>query len=107
MPPGPVLIHGAGDPKKMLGKLHGHVFVDGIVRRQLHGDLEHVLAEQRDPCRTVSLLQVSTGGQRSAAVEDADIVQAQKTAFEEVFAKAVFAVHPPAEVQHQLCKRRA
>ena len=62
-------------------------------------DLEHVLAEQRHPGGAVSLLQMAAGGQRRAAVEDANVVQPQKAAFKEVLAEAVFAVHPPTEVQ--------
>ena len=73
--------------------------------RQLHADLEHVLAEECDPRRAVSLLEVAAGGQRRAAVKDADVVQSKEAAFKEVLAKAIFAVHPPAEVQHQLRKR--
>src|SRR5438128_8944754 len=40
--------------------------------------------------------------QRGAAVEDADIVQAQKASLEDVLAEAVLAIHPPGEVQHEL-----
>ena len=83
----------------------GHVLVDRVVGRQFDGDLQHVLAEQGDPCGAVGLLQMAAGRQRRAAVEDADIVQPKKAAFKEVLAKAVFAVHPPAEIQHQLGKQ--
>ena len=62
-------------------------------------------AEHGNPRRAVSLLEVAAGRQRRAAVEDADVVQPEKPAFKEVIAKAVFAVHPPTEVQHQLGKR--
>ena len=89
----------------MVSKLNRHVFVEGIVGSQFDGDLRHVLSEQRHPRRAVGLLQISTRGQRRAAIEDADIVQAQKSALKEVLAEAVLAVHPPAEVQHQLGKR--
>src|SRR6266851_3572360 len=41
-------------------------------------------------------------GRGSAAVEDADVVQAQKSALENVAAFAVLAVDPPGEVEHQL-----
>jgi hypothetical protein len=33
-----------GDPKKMVNKLDGHVFVKGVVGCQFATDLEHVLA---------------------------------------------------------------
>src|SRR5215468_798264 len=47
---------------------------------------------------------MATGGQRRAAVKHADVVESKKTPFKEVLAKAIFAVHPPAKVQHQLGK---
>src|SRR3954453_4820261 len=48
---------------------------------------------------------MATGRQRRAAVENADIIQSKKAAFKEILAKAVLAIHPPAEVQHQFRKR--
>ena len=86
--------------------LRRHVFVGRVVRRQLDADLEHVLAEQRHPRRAVGLLEMAAGRQRRAAVEDADVVQAQEAALEDVLAEAVLAVHPPAEVQRQLAEDR-
>ena len=45
---------------------------------------------------------VAAGRQRRAAVEDADIVEPEKPALEDVAALGVLAVHPPGEIQHQL-----
>src|SRR5258707_3398344 len=45
---------------------------------------------------------MAASGQRSAAVEDAYVVQPKETALKEVIAVTVFTVHPPTEVQHQL-----
>ncbi len=45
---------------------------------------------------------MAAGGQRRAAVEDADVIQPKETALKEVIAVTVFTVHPPTEVQHQL-----
>ena len=41
-------------------------------------------------------------GQRRAAVEHADVVEAEEAALEDVAALRVLAVHPPGEVEHQL-----
>jgi len=38
------------------------------------------------------------GGQRSAAVKDTDVVEPEKSPFEEAPAKAILAVDPPAEI---------
>src|SRR5271167_656043 len=89
----------------MLRKLQGHVFVKVVVGRQLDGDLQHVLGEHGDPRGAVRLLKAAAGGQGRAAVEDANVVQPKEAAFKQIIAKAVFAVHPPTEVQHQLDKR--
>ena len=44
-------------------------------------------------------------GQRRAAVEHADVVEAEEAALEHVLAVAILAVHPPGEVQQQLVER--
>ena len=49
---------------------------------------------------------MAAGGKRGAAVEDADVVEAQEAPLEDVLAEAVLAVHPPGEVQEQLVEGR-
>ena len=73
---------------------------------ELDRELQHVLAEEGHPRRAVRLLEVAAGGQRGAAVEDADVVQAEKAALEHVLAEAVLAVDPPGEVQQELVEGR-
>ena len=72
--------------------------------RQLERDAQHVQAVHRHPAGAVGLLDVAAGGQRRAAIEDADVVQAQESALENVVALCVLAVHPPGEIQQQLVK---
>ena len=74
--------------------------------RELDRKLQHVLAEEGHPRRAVRLLEVAAGGQRGAAIEDADVVQAEEAALEHVLAEAVLAVDPPGEVQHELVEDR-
>ncbi len=45
---------------------------------------------------------MTSGRQRRAAVEHADVVEAEEAALEYVLAEAVLAVHPPGEVQQEL-----
>src|SRR5256885_11680293 len=45
---------------------------------------------------------MTTSGQRGAAVEDADIIEPQEAALEDVPAFGVLAVDPPGEVEHEL-----
>ena len=73
---------------------------------ELHGELQHVLAEERHPRRAVRLFEVAAGRQRGAAVEDADVVEAEEAALEHVLAEAVLAVDPPGEVQQELVEGR-
>jgi len=86
----------------MLHELEDHVLVGGVVGGELYRELEHVLGEERHPRRAIRLLQVAPGGQRGAAVEDADVVEAEEAALEDVLAETVLAAHPPGEVQQQL-----
>ena len=72
---------------------------------ELHCEFHHVLAEERHPGGAVGLLEVAAGGERGAAVEDADVVEAEEASFEDVLAEAVLAVHPPGEVQQELVER--
>ena len=73
---------------------------------ELDRKLQQVLAEEGHPRRAVRLLEVAAGGQRGAAIEDADVVQAEEAALEHVLAEAVLAVDPPGEVQHELVEDR-
>jgi hypothetical protein len=88
----------------MFDKLGRHIGVAGIVRRQLNGNLEHILTEHSNPGRGVRLLQIAAAGHGRAAVEHTYVVQSQEASLENILAKAVLAVHPPGEVQHQLVK---
>ena len=69
-------------------------------------ELQHVLAEQGHPRRAVRLFEVTSGRQRGAAVEHANVVEAEEPALEDVLAEPVLAVDPPGEVQHELVERR-
>ena len=77
-----------GDPQEMLHKLHGHVFVARVLGGNLHADIEHVLAEECHPGGAVGLFEMAAGGQRRAAVENADVVQTQEAALEDVLARS-------------------
>ena len=103
MPSSPGPVHGRGDVVEVLDELEDHVLVGGVVGGELDRELQHVLAEQGHPGRAVRLLEVAAGGQRGAAVEDADVVEAEEAALEHVLAEAVLAVDPPGEVQQRAC----
>ena len=98
-------VHGIGDPHEMLDELEGDLLVHRVVFAQDQGHLQHVLAVERHPGGAVRLLQRAARGQLRAAVEDADVVEAQKAAGEDVAPRWILAVDPPVEVQHQSLKR--
>ena len=72
---------------------------------ELEGDAEHALGEERHPRRAVGLLEAAAGRQRCAAVEHADVVEAEEAALEHVAPGRVLAVDPPGEVHEQLLER--
>ena len=98
-------VHGRGNVIKLLGKLEDHILVTGIVGSKFDGDLRHILAEQGHPGCPVCLLQVAAGGKRCTAIEDADVIEAEKASFEYVLAEPVFTIHPPGKIQSQLVER--
>ncbi len=66
--------------------------------------MEHGQAEHPHPGRAVGLLHGAAHGKGGAAVEDADVVEAEEAALEDVLVARVLAVHPPREGQEELVK---
>jgi hypothetical protein len=83
----------------MLEEFGRDVFVDMIFHRKLERDAHQVEGMHRHPCRSVGLIDVSSGGQRRGAVEDPDIVQAQKAALKNLAPVRVLTIDPPVEIQ--------
>ena len=90
--------------QKVLPELAGDIFIGGIFARQFQRDGHQVQTVHGHPAGAIGLLDKAAAGQRLAAVEDADIVQAQEAALEDVPAFGVLAVHPPGEIEQQLVK---
>src|SRR5262249_11817586 len=97
--------HSRCDPQKMLKKLDRHILVGRVDQRQFRSDLKHVLREESHPFGAVRLVKIPASRQRRTTIEDADVVQTQKAAFERVSASAILAVDPPGKIQQQLLKR--
>ena len=74
------VVHRVGDAQEMLEELAGDVLVDRVVDRELECDAQEVQAVHRHPGGGVGLVEMAAAGKRFAAIEDADVVQAQKTA---------------------------
>ena len=95
-------VHRVANPEEMLHELRRQVLIGWIALHQLDADFEHVLTEQRHPCGRVGLFEIAPSRQRRAAIEDANVVEAQEAAFEKVLAEPVLAVCPPREIQREL-----
>src|SRR5437763_668110 len=88
-------VDGVGNRDEVLEEGRRDVFVRAVDRRQLQRDRQHRGAIERHPRRAVCLLQVLTARQWLVAIEDADVVQPEKSAAEEVIAVWILPVHPP------------
>src|SRR6476646_6324256 len=86
----------------MLKKFGSHLVVHGVVSSQFNSQFRHVLAEQRHPRRAIGLFQITPSGQGGTAIEDTDVVQAEKPSLEYILPVTVLAVHPPGEIKREL-----
>src|SRR5688572_13996177 len=77
-------VHRVGDPSEMLDELVGDLFVHRVVVGENEGYLQHVLTVKSHPGGPVRLLQRAARRELGAAVKDADVVQTQKSAGEDV-----------------------
>ena len=98
-------VHGVGDLDEVLEELGGHVLVGGVGARAVAGqferDAQHGQAIEGHPGGAVGLLQGPAVRERLRAIEDADVVEAEEAAGEEVLALGVLAVDPPGEVEQE------
>src|SRR5712691_1578121 len=83
------MAHRVSDVDEVFPELAGDVFVAGLFFCELKGDREQIEGVHRHPAGAVRLFDVATGGQRRAAVEHTDVVQAQEAALEDVHAIGV------------------
>src|ERR1700757_4017081 len=98
-------IHGVRDPQEMLHKSEGDILVHRVVFRQNECDLQHVLAVECHPSCTVCLVEVTTRGKGSTAIEDANVIQAEESTGKNILPLRVLPVDPPVEILHQALKR--
>src|SRR6266550_3428941 len=95
------MAHSVGNVEEVLPELAGDVFINRTLAGEFKSDGEHVEGVHGHPRSAVGLFNMATSRKRSAAIEDADVVEAEKAALEHVHAFGVLAVHPPSEVEHE------
>src|SRR5271166_3020897 len=96
------MAHGVGNVDKVFPELAGYIFITGLFCRQFQRDSQQVQRVHRHPAGSIGLLDVATSGQWCTTVENADVVEAQESALEDIHALGIFTVHPPGEVEHEL-----
>src|ERR1700757_1407311 len=101
----PNSIHSIGDPDEMLEETERNVLIHRVVLGQYERDLQHVLAVESHPRRAICLIQVTACRELGTAIEYPDIVEAEKSAGEDILSLRIFSVDPPVKVQHQPLER--
>src|SRR4029077_18043992 len=99
-------VHRRSDHEKMLKELGRDIFVNVILPRELDRNSHQVEREHSHPTSAVALLEMCAIGKLRVAIEDADVVESEKTALENIFTFGVFAIHPPGECDQHLVEDR-
>src|SRR5215469_13443548 len=94
------MAHGVCDINEVFPEFARHVFVTGFSLCQLKSDRQQIERVHGHPTRSVGLLNVASGGKWAAPVKDADIVQPEEAALEDIHSVGGLAIYPPREVQH-------
>src|SRR5260370_31478062 len=98
------VVDGVGDVQEVLPELAGHVFVGRVVLGQLQRDGHKIQAIHAHPARSIGLLDVASGWEGRASVEDSDVIEPKEASLEYVSALGILAIHPPVEVEQQFMK---
>src|SRR5690349_9659962 len=78
------IVHGFRNEQEMLKEFQSDIFVSRIMTSHFQGNGKHIETEHSHPARAVTLFNVTSGWERSAAVEHADVIQAQKAALKDI-----------------------
>src|ERR1700739_3032555 len=74
------VVHGGGGMNEMFEELAGDTFISGVLTSEFEGDSKHVQAVHPHPAGAVGLFEVTACGERSRAVENADVVETKEPA---------------------------
>src|SRR3954468_9422656 len=90
----------------MLEKFGRDIFVNRILPRQLEGHPHQVQTKHSHPAGAIALLEVPAAREWRAPVEDADVIETEEAALEDIFSFGVLPIHPPGERDKELVKYR-
>src|ERR1041385_7634462 len=88
-------VHSGSNRKEMFEKLGCDIFVNVILQSELDRYPEHVQTKHPHPARAIALFQSGAVGKPIVSVEHANVVESEKTAFENVVALRILPVYPP------------
>ena len=83
----------------MFEEFGGNVFVSWPGLREFEGNRKHGETERSHPRGAIGLVEFSSAWKAVRAIEDSDVVEAQKSPAEDVSSFVVLAVDPPGEVE--------
>src|SRR6185295_15163495 len=98
------MLHRRAHVDVMLKELRREALVDLVLLRKLERDSHQVQTEHPHPASRVALFENYSGRMLLAAIDHSDVIESKEAAFEKIVAFAVYFVHPPREVDHQLVK---
>src|SRR5437588_1821686 len=93
--------HGGADINEVLEEFGGQNFVNAVVRTQFESNSHQVETKETHPARAIGLFKHSAAGQLLSAINHSDVVETEESAFENVVALAIYAVHPPGNAHEQ------
>src|SRR5205807_7901325 len=79
------IVHGGGDAEEMFEKLCRDIFVNVIFTRQLDRDAHQVKGKHSHPTSAIALLEMAAVGKARVAIEDADVIEPEESALENIF----------------------
>src|SRR5271170_2195653 len=88
-------VHRVGDPEELLDEAEGEVLIYGVLLGQDERNLQHAQAVERHPCGAVGLVQMPSGRQLRAAIEDSNVDEPEKAARKYIAPVGILAVDPP------------
>src|SRR6476661_2838290 len=88
----------------MLEELRRDVLVSGSRPGEFERHAQHGGAIKGHPGGAVCLLQLASARQRVRAIEEADVIEAEESATEDILSTRILAIDPPSEVQEELLK---
>src|SRR4029077_17084848 len=80
------LVHGGGNGEEVFEELSCDIFVNVIFPREFDRNAHQIQREHSHPTRAIALFKMAAIRERGAAVEYADVIKPEESAFKNIFA---------------------